>query len=97
MSRKLIVGLSLIFLLVCVIAGTGWRALNHATDGFTEYRAIARDTILSGDLQSDMLMVRMNVKDYLITNSDKDKDQYNHYHQSALKHLEKAQQEVEIS
>ncbi len=44
-----------------------------------EYGNIAGDACLLEDLQRNMLMVRMNVKDFLITNTDHELEQYTEY------------------
>ena len=47
--------------------------------GFTQYRELARETNLSGRLQANMLMMRMNTKDFIITASQKDIDEFHNY------------------
>ena len=37
---------------------------------------MAKDSVLAGRVQSNMLMVRMNVKDYLSTTSQKDINEF---------------------
>jgi methyl-accepting chemotaxis protein len=68
---------------------------NSAAAGFNEYRGLARDTNLAGRLQANMLMVRMNVKDFIITGSDQDLDQYNDYNDLMFEFLAEAQQEIQ--
>jgi methyl-accepting chemotaxis protein len=70
-------------------------SLNSAAAGFNEYRGLARDTNLAGRLQANMLMVRMNVKDFIITGSDQDLDQYNDYNDLMFEFLAEAQQEIQ--
>ncbi len=47
--------------------------------GFIQYRELARETNLSGRLQANMLMMRMNTKDFIITASQKDIDEFHNY------------------
>ncbi len=75
-------GFSLVLILLVIMIGIGYNALQKSSTGFTQYREMARDANLMGNLQSNMLMVRMNVKDYIITGSDKDRQEYNEYVQT---------------
>ncbi len=94
LAKKLIVGFSVVLVLMIVVAIVGFRALGGASEGFSEYRGLARDTNLSGRVQANMLMVRMNVKDYIITGSDKDKQQYQDYVEKTSEFLKTAQDEI---
>jgi len=76
---KISLSSTFILLLLLAVASVSYTGIKAASNGFTEYRALARDSNLSSQLLSNMLMVRMNVKDYLITHSNKDIEQYNHY------------------
>lgn len=62
-----------------VIGYSSFQALSTASNGFTEYRGFARETNIIGRIQANMLMVRMNVKDFQITGSDKDILEYDTY------------------
>lgn len=79
LSHKIGLGFSLVILLILIVAGVSFSGIKTASNGFSEYRNLARDTNLSGQLQANMLMVRMNVKDYLITQNEKDIEQYHFY------------------
>lgn len=79
LAKKLILGFSLILILLIVVGGVGYNALETAAKGFSSYRSLAKQTNLSGRVQANMLMVRMNVKDFIITGSDKDLQQYSDY------------------
>ena len=91
---KISLGFVSVLILLAAVAGIGYWALNGAADGFTEYREMARDSNLSGRLQANMLMVRMNVKDFIITGSDKDQQEYNDYKQRMTGFLEEAKREI---
>ncbi|GAB7023828.1 methyl-accepting chemotaxis protein [Salidesulfovibrio brasiliensis] len=79
LAYKMAIGFGLLLVLLGIVGGLSYRELGNNLDSFTEYRNLARDSNLAGKLQSTMLMVRMNVKDYIITGSDTDKTQYNEY------------------
>ena len=79
MAQKLVFGFATTTLLLMVVAGIGIFSLQSATDDFNEYRSHAESANLAGRLQAKMLMVRMNVKDYILTGSEKDLRQFESY------------------
>ena len=79
LAKKLILGFALILVLLMVVGGVGYNALETAGKGFSSYRSLAKQTNLSGRVQANMLMVRMNVKDFIMTGSDKDLQQFSDY------------------
>lgn len=91
---KLIGGFATILGLLILISIAGYIALNSASTGFSEYREMARDANLAGRLQANMLMVRMNVKDFIITGSEKDKRQFSEYMEKVEGFAETAQKEI---
>lgn len=78
-SLKLALGFGIVIAFFSFSGGIAYNALSSNLDSFTDYRGLARDTNLMGRVQANLLMVRMNVKDYLITQSDKDKQEYAKY------------------
>lgn len=95
LNKKLIIGFSILLFLLIAVALVGSMAMSKAGTGFMEYRTMARDTNLAGRLQANMLMVRMNVKDFIITGSDKDIRQYQHYLQKMHVFLDEAKVEIQ--
>ncbi|MGB1201669.1 MAG: CHASE3 domain-containing protein, partial [Cognaticolwellia aestuarii] len=79
LKAKLTSAFTIILLILAGIGLTAYLALTSADEGFKGYRELARDSNLASTLQSNMLMVRMNVKDFLLTGSDKDINEYNQY------------------
>jgi methyl-accepting chemotaxis protein len=94
-GTQIVFGFAIVIILMIIIASASFIGLEKASDGFSEYRGLARDTNLSGRLQANMLMVRMNVKDFLITNSDKDLEQYNDYLIKMNQFLDEAVTEIQ--
>jgi len=94
-AKKIMLGFSSVLFLMLVVGGISFYALLKASNGFTEYREMARDTNLASHVQADMLMVRMNVKDYLITCSDHDLKQYQEYFESMTHYIELSQKEIQ--
>ena len=95
LRTKLIGGFTAILLLLVIISLTAYMALNKASTGFGQYREMARDSNLVGDLQANMLMVRMNVKDFIITGSKKDHRQYEDYRAKMTALLKTAEKEIQ--
>ncbi len=95
LGTRIGLGFGVVLTLLSVVLSVGIWALNNADEGIVEYRGLARDTNLAGRLQANMLMVRMNVKDYLITKSDKDLQQYNDYLKKMQTFLQDAKREIQ--
>ena len=89
-KMKLIASFSIIAILVLVLAGYSIFGVSKSALGFTDYRAMAKNSVLASRVQANMLMVRMNVKDYLSTHSKKDIDEFNHYYEITEKYLHEA-------
>ncbi|KZN61786.1 hypothetical protein N473_22020 [Pseudoalteromonas luteoviolacea CPMOR-1] len=94
LHAKLIAAFSAVMITLAVIGFISYFALKMASDGFKDYRELARDSNLAGILQSNMLMVRMNVKDFLLTGSDKDIRQYDEYFTQVETLLKEATREI---
>lgn len=95
LSSKLSLGFGSILLLLLILAGISLYELDRSLEGFSQYRGLARDTNLSGRLQANMLMVRMNVKDFIITGSDRDLQQYDDYYAKMEEFMKTAQDEIQ--
>ncbi|TIH19245.1 methyl-accepting chemotaxis protein [Marinifilum sp. JC120] len=95
LSAKLMLGFGSVLGLLLVLAVISFWALENSSEGFTQYRGLARDTNLSGRLQANMLMVRMNVKDFIITGSEKDLKQYDDYFAKMRSFMDEAISEIQ--
>jgi len=95
LAKKLLLGFSAIIVLLLVISAISFKAITDSSKGFTDYRGLARDTNLAGRLQANMLMVRMNVKDFIITASDEDLEQYHSYWDKMREFLAEAQESIQ--
>lgn len=69
-STKIFIGFFSVVALLAIVAIEGLFALNTIGDGFVRYRALALQTNNSGRVQANMLLARMNVKNYIIHASD---------------------------
>jgi len=86
------------FIITIVVVGLSifvYNGISKATDGFTSYREMAKDTVLASRVQANMLMVRMNVKDYLQTNSQKDINEFNSYYDKTTIFVKEALKEIQ--
>jgi methyl-accepting chemotaxis protein len=94
-GKKIILGFSAVLVLLVVAGIVAYNGLTTASDGFAAYREMARDNNLAGLLESDMLMVRMNVKDFIITGSEKDLHEYHGHLKDMHQYLEEAKKEIQ--
>ena len=94
LGKTLFLAFGVVALLLLIVVAVGYTGLKTTADGITEYREMARDSNLLGQLQANMLMVRMNVKDFMITRSDKDRQEYNEYLAKMTEFLEAAKKEI---
>nr|WP_320049354.1 methyl-accepting chemotaxis protein [uncultured Desulfuromonas sp.] len=95
LAKKLILGFAVVLVLLMAVGGIGYNALHTAAEGFTEYRGLAKETNLSGRVQANMLMVRMNVKDFIITGSKEDHEQYLDYVDKTTTFLNEAHEAID--
>ena len=95
LAKKLILGFFTVLFLLTVISVLSYFTIETASTDFTSYRGLAKDTNLMGRVQANMLMIRMNVKDFIITGSDKDKKQYDDYVKKTGGFIEQAQIEIQ--
>jgi len=95
LSRKLSLGFGFVLLLLAVVSLISFTTIESASKEFMTYRGLARDTNLMGRVQANMLMVRMNVKDFLITGSDKDKEEYAGYVKLTTGFMDEAKKSIQ--
>ncbi|WP_085444479.1 methyl-accepting chemotaxis protein [Magnetofaba australis] len=84
---KLIVSFGIVLLLLIVVSVVGTLELENAAHGLHDYRALAKQTNLSGRLQANMLMVQLDVTDFLVTGDPKEVEHYGHHFESVKKFL----------
>ena len=82
LRTKISIGFGIVLLLLVIMGTLALLQFNTAADGFSQYRTLADETNLTGQLQANMLMVRMNVKEFIISGTD---DSYNLYKQYQVK------------
>ena len=87
-STKVFGGFGIVLLLLCVLGGFSIYALDSANDTFTEYRSLARETVSVGEAQSYLLTTRINMKDFLITKSDQDREEVTKFEQETARTID---------
>ncbi|MBN2012515.1 methyl-accepting chemotaxis protein [candidate division KSB1 bacterium] len=82
-------------LAICAIASI-WsiNALKSASDGFKDYRELARDTNLAGRLQANMLSAEIAVDMYLQHDHQEDLDEFEHHWGLVTEFIKQAQQSI---
>ncbi|WP_146180110.1 methyl-accepting chemotaxis protein [Opitutus sp. ER46] len=63
-ARQVITGFALLLLVASVLALVARHGLNTGKDGFIAYRELARDSMLLGRVQANVLEMRVAVKDF---------------------------------
>ncbi|WP_421900747.1 methyl-accepting chemotaxis protein [Maridesulfovibrio sp.] len=76
-TTKIAVGFILILILLAATAGQGILKLTESSDGFTEYRRLARQTNLTGRIQANLLLTRMGAISYTNSGAESSLKQYN--------------------
>ena len=93
-GRKLFWGFAAVLLLLASVSAISYYVISSSSSGFSRYREMARDSNLAGRVQANMLMVRMNVKEFIITGKYRDLQEYADYYRKMTGFLEEAQVEI---
>ncbi len=72
-------GFAVVLALLLITSAVGYLSLNSANQSFGVYRGLARSTNAVGRVQANMLMTRMNVKDFIIRGTTEEADEVRHY------------------
>ena len=78
-SVKIWLGFAVILALLSALGVVGYLSLNSANSSFASYRGIARATNEVGRVQANMLMTRLNVKDFIIRHSEEEAEEVREY------------------
>ena len=79
MSSLMVLGFGSVIMLLLIISSASYLGLGAAIEGFSKYRNFANGTNLAGQLQANMLMTRMSVKDFNISGDPKSVETYEQY------------------
>ncbi len=95
MKAKISLGFALVIILLLAVSAVGIFFLQSASSGFVQYREWARDSNLMSNFQENMLMVRMNVKDFIIRGDEKEKEEYEEYYALMMELMREAQEGIQ--
>jgi methyl-accepting chemotaxis protein len=95
MRTRILSGFIVVIVLMLAVGALALLQFSNASNGFVEYRNLARDTNLAGRLQANMLMVRMSVKNFIIQGRETDKQQYYDHLEKMNGFLEESQTEIQ--
>ncbi|MFW5501145.1 MULTISPECIES: methyl-accepting chemotaxis protein [unclassified Maridesulfovibrio] len=93
-TTKIATGFGLILVLLAITAGQGVLKLTESSDGFSEYRALARQTNLTGRIQANMLLTDMNAITYMHSGTDNSLKQYYEKISILQKFIQEAENEM---
>ncbi len=93
-KMKLYISFFVVTILVAFLGFYSVQGINKTSDGFKNYKEMAKATVLASRVQANMLMVRMNVKDYIVTTSDEDIGEFNYYYNKTSSFIQDAQKEI---
>ncbi len=94
-STRVFGGFGIVLALLALVGGLSIFALDDAEGTFTEYRSLARQANAVGRVQANLLMTRLNVKDFIITKSEKDRDEVYGYADKTISLIVEAEKLVE--
>ena len=94
MRTKITLGFASVLVLLAVVGVVAIVYLQQASTGFTQYRGWARDTNLVNRMQEDLLMARMNVKDFLIRGTEQERQEFQQYYDLMREELATAQDNI---
>lgn len=97
MSTKILLGFVSVIVLLVVVGGVATIFLTRASNDFVQYREWARDSNLIANFQENLLMVRMNVKDFIISGDEKEKREYQEYMDSTDEYLTTAEESIQAA
>ncbi|MEZ6192499.1 MAG: carbonic anhydrase [Phycisphaerales bacterium] len=94
LGAKLSLSMGAMAVLILLVSSMALSTQQQNREDVHHFSDIVADAGLIGLLQRDVLMVRMNVKDFLITNSDEDLSQYSDYIASATGKIRAAESKL---
>ncbi len=83
-KKRILVGFGISTFLLMVVVLVSFFALYKTSDGFKQYRKLARITNITGRIQANMLKLRMNVKNFQIDGNTVYLQEYGRIHQKLM-------------
>ncbi len=79
LAKLLYSGFFSILLLLTIVGILAYNSLNNITDGVNSYRHMAQEATLATDVQTKMLMVRLNAKSYITSEQERELNGFKNY------------------
>ena len=95
MKAKISMGFALVIVLLLAVSAVGIFFLQNASSGFVQYREWARDSNLMANFEANLLMVRMNVKDFIIRGDETERQEYDEYYSEIMDLMTEAQEGIQ--
>ncbi len=89
-SAKLYWGFGTVLALMLLVTATGIYSVNQSNAYFTDYRSLARETVQSGRVLTNLLMTRISVKDFVIRADDETIAAVERFEQATRHEIEQA-------
>ncbi|HNB27611.1 MAG TPA: MCP four helix bundle domain-containing protein, partial [Alphaproteobacteria bacterium] len=89
---RLAAGIGTVLTLLVIVAAAAYVGLNSGNANFGDYRAMARQTAAAGAMNGELLMARLNVKEFLLKGTDNSVDAVTAAIAALQKEIEASQQ-----
>lgn len=93
-AQKIGVGFAVVLVMLVVASSVGLRAMLSAATGFSDYREMARDTNLMGQIQASLLTARLQVKEFTISGSEQDAKDFDAAWKEMGEFLQQAEKDI---
>ncbi len=94
-KRKLTIAFSIISILLILVSAYSIFGIDKSITGFKAYRTMSNETHLINQIQANMLILKMNVKDFISTGSQKNIDEFMTYFNINEKYIKEVKSSVE--
>ena len=91
---KLLASFTAVSILFLILSGYGFNSSLKVSKAFKEYKNMTRDTVLVSRVQENMLMLRMNMKEYIHEVSKKKIKEFDYYYKLTDSFLEQSLQNI---
>lgn len=95
LSTQIGLGYALVMVMLIAVSVTAYFGQTKATDGFNNYRELARDANLAGRVQANMLLTQLYAKDYLINPHQESLDIYKERFDQMEEFVKEADERIE--
>jgi len=76
LATKIGLGFGIVLLMLCMVAWFGFTGVRQDLQGLVQYRGFARENIKSAELGTQLLLVRLDVKEFFLTRSEQTLQKY---------------------